>query len=80
MLITTKGITNSLLQRVSYSVVQTFKQHRKSMFDFTDYNENWIPRNKPYHKSRKPRQAAWSDPNTEYPRIIPPMHPGMKPR
>ena len=80
MLTTPRVIQNLFLQRISYSIVQTFKKHRRSMFDFTDYNENWLPRIKPYHKSRKPRQAAWSDPNVEYPQIIPPLHPGMKPK
>lgn len=60
MLITSKLFNSSLL-RINFGVVQVFKNQRKSVFDFTEYNENWIPRTKQYHKKRKPRQAAWDD-------------------
>ena len=46
---------------------------RRSPFDKTTYNEEWIPRQKLYHKSRKPRQPEWDDPEVIFPKIIPPM-------
>ena len=32
-----------------------------------------MPRQRPYHKSRKPRQSEWDDPNVVFPQLIPPM-------
>ena len=80
MLISSRIILNNPLMRVSFGIVNMFKRERKSVFDCTEYNENWLPRIRPYHKKRKPRQAAWTDPNVEYPKLIPPMHPKMHPR
>ncbi|KAM3143714.1 hypothetical protein pb186bvf_004210 [Paramecium bursaria] len=34
---------------------------QRSPFDKTNYIENYIPRQTPYAKSRKPRQALWDD-------------------
>jgi hypothetical protein len=34
-------------------------QPRRSPFDKTAFNQEWIPRQSPYHKTRKPRQAEW---------------------
>ena len=47
---------------------------RRSTFDKTTYNEDWLPRQKIYHKSRKPRQPEWDDPNVVFPKLIPPMY------
>ena len=49
-------------------------QRQRSPFDKTSYNENWVPRQRLYHKSRKPKLAEWSDPNVLFPMIIPPLH------
>lgn len=46
-------------------------QKAKSMFDTTSYNPDWIPRQKQYHKLRKPRMPIWSDPNTVVPYLVP---------
>ena len=48
-------------------------QKKKSMFDKTSYNPEWIPRQTPYHKLRKPSMSIWKDPNTVAPYLIPPM-------
>lgn len=55
-------------------------QPRRSPFDKTSFNENWIPRTRLYHKTRKPRQAEWDDPNVLFPLLIPPMTKPMTPR
>ena len=62
-----------LWTQLSYGYVIRYTP-RRSTFDKTTYNENWIPRQKPYHKSRKPRQPEWDDPNVVFPRLIPPLY------
>lgn len=47
---------------------------KRSVFDKTTYNEDWIPRERPYNKHRKPRQPEWDDPNYVYPKLIPPLY------
>lgn len=46
---------------------------KRSVFDKTTYNEEWIPRERLYNKHRKPRQPEWDDPNYVYPKLIPPL-------
>ena len=47
---------------------------RRSPFDKTTFNEEWIPREKIYSKYRKPRQPEWDDPNVIYPKLIPALY------
>ena len=47
---------------------------RRSPYDKTTYNEEWIPRQKLYSKHCKPRQLEWDDPNTIYPKLIPALY------
>lgn len=47
---------------------------KRSVFDKTTYNEEWIPRERLYNKHRKPRQPEWDDPNYLYPKLIPPLY------
>lgn len=64
-----RTLTHELRQNI---VIRYHK--RRSMFDRTTFNEDWIPRQVPYSKHRKPRQPEWSDPNTVFPVLIPPMY------
>jgi|694.fasta_scaffold104691_2 hypothetical protein len=48
-------------------------QKRKSIFDTTFLNPDWIPRQTPYEKTRKPSLSAWTDQNTVGPYLIPPL-------
>ena len=47
---------------------------KRSPFNKTTYNEEWIPRERLYHKSRKPRQQEWDDPEVIFPKLIPPLY------
>jgi ribosomal protein L19 len=64
------------LQRLTYqpeaSIVIGYKRKR-SVFDMTNYEEDWLPRQQPYHKNRKPQLPGWTDPNALFPRLIPPI-------
>lgn len=67
-----RSSTNPLTLVLKQSIVIR-PQKKKSIFDKTSYNPEWIPRQNPYHKQRKPQMSVWSDPNTVVPYIIPPM-------
>lgn len=47
---------------------------KRSVFDKTTYNEDWIPRQTLYSKHRKPRQPEWDDPKVVFPKLIPALH------
>jgi hypothetical protein len=48
--------TRTLQLQLHHSIVTRY-QSRRSPFDKTSFNESWVPKQKPYHKTRKPRQA-----------------------
>lgn len=62
-----------------HSIVTRY-QRRRSSFDKTSYNPEWVPRTQPYSKHRAPAQAAWTDPSQVLPSQIPPPHRPMKHR
>lgn len=72
MLQTIKQALQRLTHQPSVSIVIGYKRKR-SVFDFTNYEEEWLPRQNLYHKNRKPQLPGWTDPNTLYPRLIPPI-------
>lgn len=72
----TNTFNRSLTLQLRNNIVIRY-QPRRSPFDKTSFNEDWIPRQKLYHKTRKPRQEGWDDPNVMFPLIIPPMHKPM---
>lgn len=74
-----KTFNKGLTLQLKNSIVIRY-QPRRSPFDKTAFSENWIPKQKLYHKSRKPRQPEWDDPNVLFPLIIPPMHKPMTPK
>jgi hypothetical protein len=47
---------------------------KRSTFNKTTYNEEWLPRQRIFHKKRKPRLAGWDDPDTVYPKLIPALY------
>lgn len=49
-------IHNIFANNLKYNYVIRYTP-RRSAFDKTSFNEEWLPRQKVYHKSRKPRQA-----------------------
>ncbi|KRX01101.1 Translation protein SH3-like domain [Pseudocohnilembus persalinus] len=51
------------------SIVQRYTPQR-SPYDQTQYIEDYIPRNTPYHYKRKPQLPQWTDPNTVWPQLI----------
>lgn len=57
----------------NYQTIVFRHQGRKSLFDKTSYNSEWIPREKPYHKERKPRMQIWNDTKNVGPYQIPPL-------
>ncbi len=63
-------LTMALTLQVRQGIVVRYTPKR-SVFDKTTYNEEWIPRQKLYNKHRKPRQPEWDDPNVVYPKLIP---------
>lgn len=67
-----KQATNQLTLTLKQSIVVRYPK-KKSMFDRTSYNPEWIPRTKLYHKLRKPPMPIWTDPNTVGPYLIPAM-------
>ena len=69
--VATKAI-QQLTFRSTASVVIGYKRKR-SIFDMTSYEEEWVPRVQQYHKTRKPKQLAWTDPEVKYPLLIPPI-------
>lgn len=71
--------TNQLTLTLRQSIVIRYPK-TKSAFDTTSYNPDWIPRQKLYHKLRKPRMAIWSDPNKIVPYNIPAMRRPGDPR
>ena len=77
----------NLLRQSTNQLTLTLKQpivirwpKQKSIFDTTSYNPEWIPKERPYHKMRKPRMAIWSDPNVTVPYLIPAMRKKTKPK
>ena len=64
--------SRSLTMRLHQTIVLRYQQ-RKSLFDKTSFNTEWIPRQKPYHKQRKPRMQIWNDPKNIVPYQIPPL-------
>lgn len=64
--------TNHLTLTLKQSIVIRYPK-KKSVFDTTSYNPDWIPRQKLYHKMRKPKMSIWTDPNKVVPYLIPPM-------
>lgn len=66
-------LQSTLCTQLLYNYVIRYTPKR-SPFDKTTYNEEWIPRERLYHKSRKPRQPEWSDPNVVFPKFIPPLY------
>ncbi len=77
--IITSAFNRSLTLQLRNNIVIRY-QPRRSPFDKTALNEEWIPRQKLYHKNRKPRQAEWDDPNVMFPLLLPPMNKPMTPR
>ena len=67
-----KQATNQLTLTLKQPIVIRYPK-RKSMFDRTSYNPEWIPRQNLYHKERKPQMSIWTDPNTVGPYLIPAM-------
>ena len=66
----------SKLNRLTFQSLQSIViryQPKRSLFDQTSYNPEWVPRVNPYSKHRKPRMSIWSDPNIVVPYQIPPM-------
>ena len=63
---------NGLTLQLSQSIVIRYHPKR-SMFDKTSYNPEWVPRVNPYSKHRKPRMSIWSDPDKIVPYQIPPL-------
>lgn len=63
---------NRLTLQLRQSIVVRY-QKRRSLFDKTSYNPEWIPRLKLYHKNRKPSMPIWNDPEKVAPYLIPPM-------
>ena len=59
--------------RLTHSIVIRY-QKKRSMFDKTAYNPEWVPRLNPYSKHRAPPMRAWTDPNVVVPYQIPPLH------
>ena len=55
-----KIIPNSLIFTYKNNIVIGYKK-RRSIFDLTNYNPEWVPRQSPYSKFRKPPQTAWTD-------------------
>lgn len=49
-------------------------QKKRSIFDKTSYNPEWVPRTKLYSKHRAPPMTVWTDPNVVAPTQIPPPH------
>lgn len=70
---------NQLTLTLKQSIVIRYPK-KKSIFDTTSYNPEWIPREKLYHKLRKPRMAIWTDPNVKAPYLIPPMRKKENPK
>lgn len=62
-----------LTLHLQYGIVIRYTPKR-SVFNKTSYNEDWIPRQKVYNKHRKPRQPEWDDPNIIYPKLIPALY------
>ena len=62
-----------LTTQINYGYVIRYTP-RRSTYDKTTYNEAWVPRLNPYHKSRKPRQPEWDDPEVIFPKLIPPLY------
>lgn len=67
------GGFRSLTQQLRHNYVIRYTPKR-SAFDKTAYNEEWLPRQKLYNKHRKPRQPEWDDPELVYPKLIPPLY------
>lgn len=63
---------NSLNLLLSHSIVIRY-QPKRSIFDKTSYNPDWVPRLKPYSKHRKPQISAWNDSEVVGPHVIPPL-------
>lgn len=43
------------------------RERPRNVFDKTNYIEEWIPRGKKFHPSRKPRLPQWDDPSVVWP-------------
>jgi len=56
------------LKQLRASVVYV-RQRPRSIWDKTDYVPDWVPREKKYHHSRKPRLPQWDDPNIHWPPV-----------
>ncbi|KAL4446981.1 hypothetical protein ABPG74_014953 [Tetrahymena malaccensis] len=67
-----KGVFNftQLVNQQSNSIVYRYKPQR-SLFDKTSYIEDYVERPNKYHKSRKPKQVKWDDPNYTWPPVYP---------
>lgn len=48
-------VSTPLTQQLQYGIVIRYTPKR-SVFNKTSYNEDWIPRQQVYNKHRKPRQ------------------------
>ena len=73
MLAITNRMFTPLTMVLRQSIVIRYTPKR-SVFNKTTYNEDWIPRQNIYSKHRKPRLAEWDDPDIVYPKLIPPLY------
>lgn len=67
-----QAYTSRLTLQLSQSIVIRY-QKKRSVFDKTAYNPEWVPRVRPYSKHRKPSMTEWTDPNLILPQYIPPL-------
>ena len=68
-----QAYTSRLTLQLSQSIVIRY-QKKRSVFDKTTYNPDWIPRVRQFSKHRKPSMTEWTDPDVILPQYIPPLH------
>lgn len=64
------GRAHEMMQKMRMSIVHRYIPQR-SVFDKTNYIEDYVARPNKYHATRKPKQLKWDDPNYTWPPVIP---------